>query len=537
VHLTADFPNFSRWSLDQAKYTDEGWWAGAAVSHHLLGHWYMPGDYNPAVAVPVWPVSLGLLFHFTGVSLVAARAFSVVTSLATLALVFLLVQRYSGKTKADPYGMTNKSFGLSSRRDLLLFFSPATIAILLLASSPFAFVFSRLAILDSFVIFQFCLLLLVASYSSQKPRTALAVLSVLVPAILLTKTTALVLLPAVAWLTWPAMKPRLTTRHRIVALVVVGMASTVLVRGYVALVFRSGFGADYKYFFDINQVEEIDWKQTIPIVLDLLKQCLWVDRIAYPLAILAVLAACFWLRRLWRNPLFTASCLAFAGQATYIFIRQGNYAPRYFLPMLVPVVILVALSVDELQNYGDSRSARMTVRSDSLRSYSPERKADPYGMTNQKANCLSSRRDLLSLTVHGQGICSSVMAAAAVAFAINLGTILSLLHHPTFQFYDAGKSIERITRQDPGPNHLILGVSGSEISLMTGLPSINDVYGTDTLDRKIARYRPGWYLAWTGIGPDELQALAGYRIEQVATWAAFDDDERNRLILYRLTPK
>jgi hypothetical protein len=70
---------------------------------------------------------------------------------------------------------------------------------------------------------------------------------------------------------------------------------------------------------------------------------------------------------------------------------------------------------------------------------------------------------------------------------------------------------------------------------MTGLPSINDVYGTDTLDRKIARYQPGWYLAWNGIGPDERQLLASYStIEQVATYPVFDDDERNRLILYKL---
>ena len=52
--LRADFPNHSPWMLDQAKFTDEGWWASAAVRHFLIGHWQVEGDYNPAAAVPAY---------------------------------------------------------------------------------------------------------------------------------------------------------------------------------------------------------------------------------------------------------------------------------------------------------------------------------------------------------------------------------------------------------------------------------------------------------------------------------------------------
>ena len=83
-YLTADFPNDSLWMIDQAKFTDEGWWGSAAVMHALTGHWYVPGDYNPAVALPVWPLLLSAMFHFTGVSVVAARALNVAISIATL---------------------------------------------------------------------------------------------------------------------------------------------------------------------------------------------------------------------------------------------------------------------------------------------------------------------------------------------------------------------------------------------------------------------------------------------------------------------
>ena len=73
LNLTADFPNHSPWLSDWAKYTDEGWYGNAAIRAHLFGNWYMPGDFNPAVAVPVWQFLEWILFFFTGVTVEAAR--------------------------------------------------------------------------------------------------------------------------------------------------------------------------------------------------------------------------------------------------------------------------------------------------------------------------------------------------------------------------------------------------------------------------------------------------------------------------------
>src|ERR1700685_1773720 len=87
AYLGADFPNHSPWMIDQAKFTDEGWWASAAVRHFLIGHWQVPGDYNPAPVVPVWPALVTLVFQVTGVSIIAVRAVTVSFSIATVALV------------------------------------------------------------------------------------------------------------------------------------------------------------------------------------------------------------------------------------------------------------------------------------------------------------------------------------------------------------------------------------------------------------------------------------------------------------------
>ena len=90
VHLSADFPNHSPW-MDWAKYTDEGWYGDGAIRHFQRGHWYVPGDFNPAAALPVWPLLEAALFRFTGVNLTAARALTVaIFGLILLASYFLL---------------------------------------------------------------------------------------------------------------------------------------------------------------------------------------------------------------------------------------------------------------------------------------------------------------------------------------------------------------------------------------------------------------------------------------------------------------
>jgi hypothetical protein len=459
--LTADFPNFSPWWIDQAKYTDEGWWASGAVMHDLLGHWYVAGDYNPAVAAPVWPVLLGLVFHFTGVSLVAARAQSVAFSIATLGVVFLLVRRYAGGNAA----------------------TPATLAVLLIAASPFAFVFSRLAILDSLVVFEFCLLMLTASFASARRIWPLVALPILVAIMILTKTTALLLAPAVFWLAWNAMERKLAVLPR--AILAIGVLPAALFAGYVALVSRLGYGDDYKYFFDANGMPDIAWERSFAVILSLLQSGSWVDRILYPIGLLILALSIVWKRRLWSNPLFAASWIALAAQAYFLFHRQDDFAPRYFLILLAPLVLIVVLAFGELA-IGNRRFAAI------------------------------------------------FLFALVISAAMNVATIFQFVVHRQYQFCDAAASIQKIVTSDPRQNPLIFGVSGSQISLMTGIPSINDSYGTQDMAQKVLLYQPGWYLAWNGIAEEHRAPLVPFRLEEVSSYPVFDDDERDQLILYKM---
>ena len=322
-YLSADFPNWSPWMMDQAKFTDEGWWANAAVMHAISGHWFVAGDYNPAVALPVWPVLLSVLFHFTGVSVVAARALNVVISIATLGVVFVLVRRFSGGRE-----------------------TPALLAVLLLAASPFAFVFNRLAILETMMVFEFCLAVLAASYAAARKVWPLAAVAGLATVMLLTKTTGAVLLPAVFWVTWRAMGGRLAGFVRVA--LAVAVVPAILVKSYAAIAAWLDYGADYKYFFDVNALPDIEWGQTLATLHDFFVNCFWVDRVLYPVGVAILVLAVVWNRQLWRNPLFAASWLVMAAEAVFIFRRQDDYAPRYFFAMLAPLVWIVVLTFAEL---------------------------------------------------------------------------------------------------------------------------------------------------------------------------------------------
>jgi 4-amino-4-deoxy-L-arabinose transferase-like glycosyltransferase len=454
AYLLADFPNHSPWMIDQAKFTDEGWWASAAVRHFLIGHWQVPGDYNPAAVVPVWPALLTLVFQITGVSIIAARTVSVSLSIATVALVYFLVRRYDVS------------------RTL------AALAALLLAASSFAFAFSRLATLDTISVFEWTLLMWVASYAAPGRVWPLLALGVGIPVMLLTKTTALVLLPAVIWLLWKK-NPR-----AILAVIVLAGA---LFGIYLFMVLKSRYADDFHYFFDINALADVEIGRSGSLLLQLFRNGMWIDRILYPAALAVLLLSLVWLRQLWRNPLFTASWIAFLGNAIYILRRQDDYAPRYFLVMLVPCIITLIIALQEWK-------------------------------------------------IRNRGPASLLAATLGVAVVLDTIQVAGFLAHRQYQFYGAATSIRGIVDADPSEHRLLLGSSGDQLALMVGIPSINDGYSKQDLDKKVLAYRPGWYVGWNDLDQDILDSLSAYRLDEVANFPVFDRKDRDRLKLYRMVP-
>jgi Dolichyl-phosphate-mannose-protein mannosyltransferase len=452
--LHADFPNHSPWMRDSAKYTDEGWWANAAVRHFLVGHWEVAGDYNPAAAVPVWPALLTLVFEFTGVSVMAARSVNVAFSAATVALVYLSIRRYGGTQ------------------------TTAAVAAVLLAASPFAFAFSRLATLDTMVVFEWVLMLWAASYEDREHSWPLPLLGLLMGAMVLTKTTSLALLPSLFWLLW---------KRNLRALLTVTTLACAVLGLYFFLVLRSRYAGDYHYFFDINALADVDLGRTWSLLKQLFRNCLWIGRILYPASLAVLILSVVCLRRLWRNPLFAASWIAFAGNALYILRRQDDYAPRYFLVMLVPLILILVVTLQELE-------------------------------------------------IRHRALATLLAATLSVAVFLNLGQIFGFLVHRQYQFYEAAQSIQATVNADPGAHRLLLGTSADQLSLMIGVPAINDGYSSEDLTEKVSQYQPGWYVGWNDLDEDILESLTDYRLDQVASYPVFDHEDRNQLKLYRMVP-
>jgi hypothetical protein len=174
--------------------------------------------------------------------------------------------------------------------------------------------------------------------------------------------------------------------------------------------------------------------------------------------------------------------------------------PRYYLVLAIPLTLLVPIIFSSLwiSNSPDGTPAQTSLRR-------------------------------LAVT--------SVLGLLAVVTVTDARQTLRYVRTPDYAFTGAATRIRNLISADPTHNPLILSISGSQLSLMTGLPSICDDFGTMDLPVRVRAYRPGWYITWNQVEDDKMDALTPiYHLQRVAAFPAFDDPERNLLILYRLDP-
>ena len=479
VNLRADFPNHSPWMADWAKYTDEGWYGNAAVRAHLFRHWYLPGDFNPAPALPVWPFLEWLLFFPTGVSIAAARALSVSFFIADMALAYWLVRARSPRWA-----------GL--------------LAVTLMVTSPMLYVFSRLALLEPMLV-AFCLLALnlaVRLPCYRRPVVVAGAVGLLFTLMLLTKTTAVFLLPALGWAVLAPLwqKRRLVLRCAGAA----GASAAASFGAWMALVAHAGMLPDFKYLIFINTYPKpTEWYWPLLSLWWSLGGAMWGGRILMPLAALLVVAACLawpakWSRRLRGDAVFVAAALAGVGYLLFM-TYQNHPQPRYYTVVAVFACVVVSQGVAALVWQADAEAGGGAMLKRAL------------------------------------ALCAG---AAVVGIAVSNGVrTLSYAAHPQYTFVDAAERLTRYIDAHPNGNRVLVSVSGDEITMMTHLPSLCDDFGRDDLPVKLDRYHPGWWATWNDIDAGTLEDLhTHYSLEQVAGFPALDHPERNELVLFKLHP-
>jgi hypothetical protein len=494
LHLSADFPNHTLWFFDWAKYTDEGWYGCAAVRAHLLGNWYLAGDFNPAAAVPAWPFAEWVLYFFTGVSIEAARGLAVAFFFCNLGLSYLLLRASAARWTA-------------------------LLALTLIVTSPLLYCFSRLAILEPMLIASTLAALNIAVRlpRMRRPVAASVVIGLLFVLMALTKTTAVFLLPALGW---TMMRP-LWDNRRLAARCALAASAAVAAAGglWMALLIHWGLFAETRYFFAVTQYPRPPYFYWPLLSLwHTIKGGLWVDQILIPLAGIVFMAAISvlilaspapnrallrqnapdwnrWARALLADPLFGASILAVAGYI--LFMTFQNYPqPRYFAVVAFFCFFVVTQGAGSL--LGQTASEK--------------------GFQPRHLGWF-------------------VLLAAVLATAFNGIQTLNYAAHPEYTFVQAAQRLTRYIDEHPNGRRLLLSSSSDEISLVTHLPALNAEFGMLDMQSKLARYQPGWFASWNGIDSDTLQDIhTRFSLEQVASFRAFDDPNRNVLELFKLHP-
>jgi 4-amino-4-deoxy-L-arabinose transferase-like glycosyltransferase len=322
VHLSADFPHGQVW-VDPARATDEGWYAGAAIRHYLSGGWHLPGDFNPAVALPVFPVAAWAVFHFTGVSAVALRAMNVTFSGASLVVMWLLMRRYGSSLSAAG-------------------------AVFLVACSPFFYAYTRLGILEPLLTLEvLTAMLLASSIEGGKTRwktTLIAVtIGVLMAMIALTKTTGICAYPAIFLLM--ASRSGDDLRRNARSLVKATAVTGALLCLYLVIVNRSGLMIDFKNLFAVNHAR-IHASLLFPTIWQVMTAGAATSMTLYVL-VAVVLIPTLLLYRSTLSPLLLAATTAAVGFAVFI-TYHGWVMPRYYLPCLPMLAMAVMLALERL---------------------------------------------------------------------------------------------------------------------------------------------------------------------------------------------
>ena len=130
----------------------------------------------------------------------------------------------------------------------------------------------------------------------------------------------------------------------------------------------------------------------------------------------------------------------------------------------------------------------------------------------------------------------AVAAAVAIAAGVH-GMTMRYATHPEYTWVNAATGLTHYIDTHPNGKRLMVSTSGDEITLVTHLPTICDELSTEDLAEKLGRFEPGWFSSWNDIDPETLTDLhTRYSLEQVASFPAFDDPDRNVLVLFKLHP-
>ncbi len=463
VHLEADFPHELTWS--GLLYTDEGWYARNATADVLSGDWHIPGDFNPAVNTPLFFAIQSLSFRLFGLGLFSARLTVVLFSILLSGLVYHMLSTHAGRRAG-------------------------VIALAILATNYTWFAFNRLAILEMPMIFFVTAALAFLIHPAERYRLLFAGLSALCFALaMLIKTSAIfalpVLLAAILLMEGNLLGKRMVALG--IFLSILGAAG-ILYWIFVVVPYRE----DFRFFIDLNITSRVQF--TLKRMIDSLIKSLYfgkyLGKILYPIGMIYAFFYFILDRKFRQNRLVQLSVLWTV--ILLLMIAFNHYfPPRYYLPLMIPLTVFLAIIADDLLKKGEKNIYSMV-----------------FGVLV-----------LLSVSIGGVNV-------------------IRYLSFPSYSFIEMAQDIHAQIEERGHSRNVLLGYQANQIGLTTGIESINDKHGTQSLDWRIQRYHPNFYVRWKTFD-DYFPILEKYyEVKSLKTYDVFSNYyEGNPLQFYELVSR
>ncbi len=359
-------------------------------------------------------------------------------------------------------------------------------AALLMSANPFCYVFDRMALLEPASVFWWVLGLWIAGRAAAGGWWRAVATGLAIVALVWTKTTAIVLVVSILYFLYARAREqgRSWVRAEVTAITTAVVAWCVYFFAWV----RPSYLRDFMFVFAIN-----NYRSHLTILPEMLRQMLvsglGINSVLFPAGLTVVMVAVIWMRSLWRKPLFTAAILAATVDLAFI-VSRGNFQPRYFLIVAMPLVIVVVMGAEEFWRRGMTR------------------------------------------VVLAGGV---VLLATALTMTVKtVGYVL----HPVYTQRDMAMAVAQRMRADGSVDPVLFGGAADDISLFTGVRGISfyEPYGLQPL---LERYQPGWMGAWLDWEQDyPRQVSPQYELQQVATFRVYEDQPLHQVfVLYRMMPR
>lgn len=365
----------------------------------------------------------------------------------------------------------------------------AFLTVFIMGTSHLYYAFSRLALLEVPLTFFACVSFLLVSWPGRLhylARAALAAVCFFMA--IMTKSSALFALPVLLFITW--LEQRKAKRDLWACGCLLAVACSLWLAYYVII--NHHFREDYRTYIDdiIRPTMSFGPAMVVRNVIRAVWNGRVVDLLMYPLTLVGVAVGVWLFEPFRRNRLLWIS-LAWIAMAGAVNVPRGYLPPRYYLPMLVPFVALLSMV------------------------------------------CVQFYR------TYATGFCRySVVAVIVLIAVLNLSKTARYLCSLEFTMADMARDVTlRVESDERGPMPL-LGNVAPNITLVTGLRSINSMFGTRDIAWKAATYGPGYYISLGKI-PEHFELLEpAYHIERIAVYDVFHHFFRGKMVLlFRLTPK